>query len=141
VQPWGHLAAAAPLSAALALAAGPGAAAAGAAAAVMVDCDHLADHRWLCRGRLRPGRLWADYRGHRTPHLVLALHSWELLLVAGLLAWAAGGPAWLWGLVAGWAWHLALDQLANRVGPGFYWLAFRAAKGFRRDRLPCPQGR
>ncbi len=105
---------------------------------MLLDLDHLADY--LCFRRR-----WLGIRdfftvAHQTlwPRLVLALHSWELLAVAGVGLGLALGPAWAGCLVAGWAWHLAFDQLGNPVRPLFYFLAYRASRGFARDRLLKP---
>ncbi len=139
MTPWGHLAAALPLAGGIYLAAGPAAAAAAGAASVLVDLDHLADYLWLHRGRFHPLGFYRDYRRHHTPKLVLALHSWELALMALGAAWLWAGPPWLLALAGGWLYHLACDQAANRVGAPFYLLSFRALRGFERSRLPCPQ--
>lgn len=140
MNPWGHLIAAAPLAGAVYLAGGSGAMAAGAAAAsVLVDLDHVVDYLYLTGGRLKLGRLYRDYRGHRTPKLILALHSWELSILALACAWLLGAPALVWGLALGWVFHLACDQMANRVGAPFYLLSYRYFRGFDRSRLPCPQ--
>jgi membrane-bound metal-dependent hydrolase YbcI (DUF457 family) len=141
MNPWGHLVAAAPLAGAVYLASGSGAMAAGAAAAsVLVDLDHVVDYLYLTGGRLKLGRLYREYRRHRTPKLILALHSWELSILALACVWLLEAPALLWGLAIGWLFHLACDQMANRVGAPFYLLSYRYFRGFDRSKLPCPQG-
>lgn len=141
MNPWGHLAAALPLAGAVYLAGGPPLMAAGAgAASVLVDLDHLVDYLWINKGRIQLGGLYRDYRKHRTPKLILVLHSWELAFLALACAWLFTAPALVWGLAIGWIFHLACDQLANRVGAPFYLLSYRYFKGFDRRKLPCPQG-
>ncbi len=141
MSPWGHLAAALPLAGATYLASGsPLVAAAAGASSVLVDVDHLVDYLWLTRGRLQLGGLYRDYRKHRTPKLILVLHSWELAFLTLVCAWLLPAPAFIWGIAAGWIFHLTCDQIVNRVGPPFYLLSYRFLKGFDRSRLPCPQG-
>jgi hypothetical protein len=141
VSPWGHLAAALPLAAAVYYAGGSplGAVAAGAAS-VLVDLDHVADYIWLQRGRFRLRGFYLDYRRHLTSKLFLLLHSWELALLALVFSLLWSAPPILRCLVAGWIYHLACDQLANRVGAPFYFISYRFSKGFERRLLPCPQG-
>jgi hypothetical protein len=141
MNPWGHLIAAAPLAGAVYLASGSAAMALGAgASSVLVDLDHVVDYLYMTRGKLKLGSLYRDYRAHRTPKLILALHSWELSILALACAWLAGVPALLWGIAIGWVFHLACDQMANRVGAPFYLLSYRFFRGFERSKLPCPQG-
>jgi capsule polysaccharide modification protein KpsS len=141
MNPWGHLVAAVPLAGAVYLASGsiPAAAAAGAAN-VLVDMDHVVDYLYMTGGSLRLKSLYRDYRGHRTPKLILALHSWELALLTLVCAWIWAAPGFIWGLATGWIFHLACDQIVNRVGAPFYLLSYRYFRGFDRSRLPCPQG-
>jgi len=141
MSPWGHLAAAVPLAGAAYLAGGsPLGAAASGAASVLLDLDHVADYLWLQKGRFRLHGFFSDYRSHLTPKLFLFLHSWELALMALVVALLWPAPPLVLYLVAGWIYHLACDQLSNRVGPAFYFLSFRYSKGFERSLLPCPQG-
>lgn len=141
MSPWGHLIASVPLAGAVYLASGSVAMTAGAGVAnVLVDLDHVVDYLYMTGGRLKLGSLYRDYRRHRTPKLILAMHSWELSILALACAWLWGAPALVWGLVLGWLFHLVCDQIANRVGAPFYLLSYRYFRDFERSKLPCPQG-
>ncbi len=131
---WAHAAAALPLAAAVHWAGGSlTAAGLAGAASVLVDLDHVADYVWWRGGWRGVDDFFASYHAHRVTRLLLLMHSWELLLPFwGLLALLAA-PAWLWALAVGWSFHLVLDQLANPVGLGFYFLAYRSRRGFERQ--------
>ena len=62
-------------------------------------------------------------------------HGWECAALGAAAAWLVAGPAWGIALGAGWFWHLALDQYGNPVGPGFYFITYRALNGFDADTL------
>jgi len=142
MSPWGHFVAALPLAGGLyALGVSAPEAAAAMAAGVLVDVDHVADYLWLKKGRFKIRSFYEEYREHLTGRLILIFHSWELAAVAVFAFWLWSAPSWAWCLAAGWVYHLLCDQATNRVGLRFYFLCFRAARGFRRSALPCPQGR
>lgn len=119
----------------------PGPAVAFAAAAILIDLDHaveyLARNDWRFRWRefLRPG-LPASW-----PRIVFALHSHELLAVLAGVALLTRIPA-VAGLALGFGVHLLLDEIGNRrptrghaIHPLFYFIVFRASRGFRTTRL------
>jgi hypothetical protein len=105
------------------------------AANVLIDLDHIPDYLWWRRG----WRGWRDMvdsaAQSQWSRLVVLLHSWELLVLAALFLTRWFTP-WLgWGLVTGWACHMACDSLVNEVRWGFYFLTFRVGKRFERNRL------
>ena len=126
-----HAAASLPLGAVLWLAGlGWGPVLLGSLFSVFIDLDHLLDYVLFRKGwrgvkdffRVSHGSLWQK--------AYFVCHSWECASLGCLAAYFGLGPAWGLALGAGWFWHLCLDQYANPVGPGFYFLSYRAAKGF-----------
>ncbi|MCS7002304.1 MAG: hypothetical protein NZ518_05580 [Dehalococcoidia bacterium] len=89
------------------------------AAGVLIDVDHFVD---LALVKATNSRAW----------LVLPLHGWEFGVA--LLAAGARRPATLAAGVS-YLTHLAIDQAMNGLGPYGYSFLWRAAKGFRADRM------
>lgn len=139
---WQHSLAALPLGAALYWAGGDAAAAAsGAAASVLLDLDHLLDYlRWR-RGWRGFGDFFGTSLRHQWPTGLFLLHCWELVPLIAVGLYLVAGPVWALALAAGWAWHLALDQIANHVHPAFYFFSFRAHRGFCLPAMLSPEGR
>src|SRR4029453_14871687 len=84
------------------------------------------------------------YLAGRTRTVVLLLHSYEVLALLALAAWASN-LEWLWGYVLGAAaLHLPLDIVFNGKVAGrnmlpFYSLVFRGPPGFPPQRLLDPR--
>jgi hypothetical protein len=115
-----------------------------------IDVDHAVDYVLFDGQRdLRPGAFLRYYVQGRARRLVLALHSYELFAVLGVVAWWSANP-WLAGYLAGGAMHLALDIAFNgRLTPkniwAFYSFAYRARHRFAAPALfgdtpPQPTG-
>jgi hypothetical protein len=109
----------------------------------LIDIDHVFDYVVFERQRnLRPSAFLKYYLEGRVKRVVLPLHSYELMALLTLLAWA-GNREWLWGYVLGTALHLPLDIVFNgRLVPGglvhFYSFACRARAGFLAERFADP---
>lgn len=101
----------------------------------LIDVDHAVDYVLVERRReLTPGAFLRYYTEGRARRVVLALHSYELFLALGALAWWLDS-AWLTGYLAGGLMHLALDVHFNgRLTPknifAFYSFGFRLARRF-----------
>jgi hypothetical protein len=102
----------------------------------LIDLDHVADYVVVERQRdLRPGAFLRYYVEGRTRRAVLVLHSYELFVLLGALAWWTDVPL-LWGYLMGALMHLALDiafngELTPRSIVAFYSFGYRLAHGFR----------
>jgi hypothetical protein len=135
-----HAAASVPLALAVGLATGSsGYALTAALASVLIDLDHIPDYIYD-RGGWRGVRdFFAVCERGEMDTVVLALHGWEwpILLCGG---WLAGllSP-WLAAVGLGLGYHLAFDWIGNRplLAPWFYWIAYRAGKGFAAKKLLC----
>jgi hypothetical protein len=111
-----------------------------AAGGFLIDVDHILDYvLFERRVPLTPGAFLRHYLEGHARRLVLVLHSWELLGLLALAAWALGS-AWLAGYVLGMALHLPLDVFFNgrlthtSLWP-FYSFVYRWRRGFLRSRL------
>jgi hypothetical protein len=54
----------------------------------------------------------AVYRDN-IPRLTLIFHSWELVLIIGIIAWFNSWNPWLVGAFVGFGQHIVLDKLNN----------------------------
>jgi membrane-bound metal-dependent hydrolase YbcI (DUF457 family) len=142
VSPGGHLVTTAIACAAVQTATGSAALTAGVAAGgFLIDLDHVLDYIAFERRRdLRPAAFLRYYLAGRTRTVVLLLHSYEILALLALAAWAWNLEK-LWGYVLGAAaLHLPLDivfngKVAGRNMVPFYSFAYRWRSGFRTERL------
>ena len=142
MSPGGHLVTTAVACAAVQAATGSPALTVGVATGgFLIDLDHVLDYVVFERQRdLRPAAFLRYYLAGRTRAVVLLLHSYELLALLALTAWA-WNLAWLWGYVLGAAaLHLPLDivfngKVAGRNMVPFYSLIYRWRAGFRTERL------
>jgi hypothetical protein len=84
-----------------------------AAGGFFIDVDHAVDYVVFDGQRdLRPGVFLRYYLDGRAKRVVLALHSFELFALLGLLAsWLDALP--LWGYLMGALMHLSLDIMFN----------------------------
>jgi hypothetical protein len=103
---------------------------------VLIDVDHVVDYILFERRReLSPRAFLRHYAEQRHQHVVLLLHSYELMGALAALAWATG-CVWLWGYLVGMALHLPLDivfngrRLSRNLVP-FYSFAYRWRARFR----------
>lgn len=142
MSPGGHLVTTAVACAAVQASTGSTALTAGVAAGgFLIDLDHVLDYVAFERQRdLRPAAFLRYYLAGRTRTVVLLLHSYEVLALLALTAWASN-LEWLWGYVLGAAaLHLPLDIAFNGKVTGrnmvpFYSLTYRWRAGFRTQRL------
>jgi hypothetical protein len=107
-----------------------------AAGGFLIDVDHAVDYVLFERQRdLRPGAFLRYYLSGNVRRVVLLLHSYEVLALLALLAWATNWVS-LWGYLLGAALHLPLDIVFNgrlhaRSLVPFYSFAYRCRRGFR----------
>lgn len=100
-----------------------------------IDVDHAIDYVVFERQRdLRPGAFIRYYLEGRLRRAVLVLHSYEVFVLLGVLAWWLDALP-LAGYLAGALSHLVLDLIFNgrqapRAIAPFYSFAYRAAHRF-----------
>ena len=129
-----------PLADSLALTAGI------AAGGFLIDVDHAVDYVLFDGQRdLRPSAFLQYYLRGRVKRIVLVLHSYELMVLLGLLAWRLDALA-LWGYLMGALMHLALDIVFNgdlmpRSIAAFYSFGYRLAHRFDAEAIEGPLDR
>lgn len=102
---------------------------------VLIDLDHVFDYVREYGFRIDIAHFFETFYHTRYRRIVLLFHAWELMIALGLIASATGWNPWLWGLTIGASTHLALDQTFNYTRPGSYFLLWRLAKGFQREKI------
>lgn len=101
----------------------------------LIDVDHAVDYVLFDHQRdLRPGTFLRYYLEGRMRRTVLILHSYELFVLLGVVAWSVDA-LWLWGYLLGSLMHLALDvtfngELTPRSISAFYSFGYRLAHRF-----------
>jgi hypothetical protein len=107
----------------------------------MIDLDHFADFLIFSREPFSIRNFFSWCYDSRWKRMTVMLHSYELIATLAAAAHYLGNPL-LKGITLGAALHLLLDQSANikgaRLSPWYYFLAYRSAMGFRRDRMQQP---
>ena len=104
-----------------------------AASSVLIDVDHLPDYVYHrgCWGGVQD--FFDTCNGCGPARTFLVFHSWEWLIVWGLLFVGDLPVGFLWPVAAGMVYHLALDTASNTVRPSFYWFSCRALRGFKQS--------
>jgi hypothetical protein len=112
----------------------------------LIDVDHAVDYVLFERQRdLRPSTFLRYYLEGRVKRVVLVLHSYELFVVLGVVAWYLDSRL-LWGYLTGGLMHLALDlafngELMPRSITAFYCFTYRLLHRFDAVALCGPRDR
>ncbi len=110
---------------------------------VLIDVDHFLDYFLFSGQRFSVRDFFSWHNEARWKKLTLFLHSYELYAVLCIAVYFLHNDnALLRGVLWGAGLHLLLDQLVNskvhRLSPWFYFLGFRIAAGFRREKMQLP---
>jgi len=97
---------------------------------VLVDLDHVPDYLIYRRGWKGLSDFFAVYRVNAPERLFYGFHAWEWPILTGLLALAGLAPSWLVLAGVGVGYHVLFDSVTNRMPRGFYFLLWRAGRGF-----------
>ena len=105
---------------------------------VLIDLDHVLDFHIFSGERLSIANFFSWCNDGRWQKISLIFHSYELFGILCAVAYYLDN-ALLRGMLWGAGLHLLIDQIANtreyRLSPWFYFLGYRIAVGFRRERL------
>ncbi len=110
-------------------------AAASFAAGVFIDIDHLIDYYVKYGLTFKLRSIYDTCARLDMKRVYVVFHSYEIVILAWLIIWAAGLPN-VWKAIAiGLTQHLIFDQLTNRAGRFGYFITYRLLKGFDRNAL------
>ncbi|MBN2108110.1 MAG: hypothetical protein JW832_11860 [Deltaproteobacteria bacterium] len=101
---------------------------------IFIDADHLIDYAVMNRPPYSIRRLFDTYYKKKMTHILLILHSWELIGILALIAMASNWEPFSTGLLIGMGHHMLLDQIFNHPYPLGYFLTFRIFSRFSADR-------
>lgn len=97
---------------------------------ILIDIDHIYDYVREYGMPFTVKKFFTAVYGDNIPRLTLIFHSWELVLLAGIIAWAYSGNPWLAGIFAGLGQHIVLDKLNNGERLRSYSFIWRWKKQF-----------
>jgi hypothetical protein len=101
---------------------------------IFIDADHLIDYAVMTRPPYSIRRLCDIYYNKKMTHILLILHSWELIGILALIAMASNWGPFSTGLLIGMGHHMVLDQIFNHAYPLGYFLTFRIYSRLSGDR-------
>jgi hypothetical protein len=105
---------------------------------VLIDLDHVVDFHLFSGEQFSLANFFSWCTESRWQRITLIFHSYELFGILCAVAYYLDNAV-LRGIVWGAGLHVLLDQLANprtfRLSPWFYFLGYRIAMGFRREKL------
>lgn len=101
---------------------------------IFIDADHFIDYAVMNRPPYSIRRLFEIYYNKKMTHVLLLLHSWELVAILAVIALASNWDPIITGLLIGMGHHLLLDQIFNHPYPLGYFLTFRIFSRLSGDR-------
>jgi hypothetical protein len=105
------------------------------ATGVFIDLDHLVDYYANHRFTLSAKRIYCACIRIRFKRLLLLLHSYEILLALWIAIYVFSLSD-IWKAAAiGLTQHVIFDQVTNPINTFGYFLTYRMAMGFSRDRI------
>lgn len=102
---------------------------------ILLDTDHLFDY-WLANGfnlnfkEFIRQTLGPDHYCRKSGKIFVPFHSWELLLLILIVAWAVNLSQLGTAFAAGFIPHLLWDQVTFARRPLMYFFLYRLAKNF-----------
>lgn len=102
---------------------------------IFLDADHFVDYYLNCGFTLKIKKIYETFADMDFKRLYLLLHSYELLLIVWALIYISS-PSVLWiAMAIGMTQHIMLDQLSNPIRVAGYFLVYRIAKGFKKEKI------
>lgn len=101
---------------------------------IFMDADHLIDYIFMHRPPYNIGHFFETYSKNKQTHVLLMLHSWELIVILAIIAMASNWEPFSTGLLIGMGHHMVLDQIFNHAYPLSYFLTFRIFSRLSSDR-------
>ncbi|HTV74556.1 MAG TPA: hypothetical protein VME66_12745 [Candidatus Acidoferrales bacterium] len=97
----------------------------------LIDVDHLLDYVLAEGPRLRWNALASGSYFRKRGKALVLLHSYECVILAGVILVRFGQYDAAWGVVCGALTHLFSDVVYYRFTPLCYSLTYRLVRGFR----------
>jgi hypothetical protein len=115
----------------------PEAAAGSFVTGIFMDLDHIFDY-WVAHPfKMDIAHFFETCEEYKLPKTYLILHSFELVVPLGLLAYFTRSP-WLMGFLLGWIPHIIFDHFMNRTYPLSYFFVYRMVNKFNITKVFLP---
>jgi hypothetical protein len=80
---------------------------------IFIDLDHIYDYVKEFGFPFKVKNFIHAVFNHDIPTVTLILHSWELVVLIGVITWFMNWNMWMTGILIGFGHHLILDKLNN----------------------------
>ena len=97
---------------------------------ILIDIDHIYDYLREYGMPFMVKKFFTEVYSDNIPRLTLIFHSWELVLLIGIIAWVYNGNPWFAGIFVGLGQHIVLDKLNNGERLRSYSFIWRWKKQF-----------
>ena len=102
---------------------------------VFIDLDHIPDYVREHGLRCDAHFFFHSFTKTLYRKVVIPLHAWEIVVFLAIGGIVSHGNHAILGMLIGFAFHLAADQITNGVCAGGYFITYRMAKGFVTRRI------
>lgn len=102
---------------------------------VFIDLDHLLEYFTHYKFTFSLKRIYCACARSRFKRLYLVIHSYELVILLWIAIYAFGlSNAWK-AVAIGMTQHIIFDQLTNPLRRYGYFMTYRIAQGFRKEKI------
>ncbi len=78
---------------------------------ILIDVDHIYDYTREFGFPFKIKDFFNAHYNNELSRLTLVFHSWELLILIGIIAWFTNWNPWFTGILIGFGHHIVLDML------------------------------
>ena len=102
---------------------------------VLIDIDHVLDYFLGFRKRFRVKEFFdACYNG-KILFIMVIFHSWELLALLSICAFAMRWNPWIIGITIGFTQHVVVDQVFNKPNKWSFFFLWRLNNSFNAKKM------
>ncbi len=98
---------------------------------IFIDIDHVYDYAKEFGFPFKVRDFINTVYSNGISRLTFVFHSWEILLLLGIIAWVTNWTPWIVGIFIGFGHHIVLDKLNNGERLRTYSFVWRWGKQFK----------
>jgi hypothetical protein len=102
---------------------------------IFIDLDHIYDYVREFGFPFKVNNFIHAVFNHDIPTVTLILHSWEVLVLIGIIDWYMNWNLWMTGIFIGFGHHLILDKLNNGERLRAYSFIWRWKNNFEFEKI------